>query len=223
MARTKTLLLLRTEIYERSETREIQVPTAELTRQINGSIAELYDLLVSVNKDFYLSSNNISVVSGTETYALPADFWRVQGVDVLSSGKYYPMPRFNFAERHQLQDSGDVIRSARYRVMGSNLRIRPKPTWTGTAVLWYIPAPAQLVNDSDTFDGIAGWEEYVVVDCCIKLAQKREEDASLLVKLKGDLVARIRSSACERDDAEPDRVRDVESESLDGIMPVLNP
>jgi len=214
MARTKTLANLRTEAYERADVRDSYIPEAEMNRLINASLAELYDLLVSVNQDWYLSSDDITVVSGTATYALPADFWRAVGVDYQSSNTWYPMLRFNWAERNQYQDGATSRSLTRYRVSGGNLRLRPTPDWGGTVRLWYIPAPDTLTLDADTFDGVAGWEEYAIADVVIKIRSKREEDATLEVAQKKALFARIKASAATRDSGNPDRVRDVAAELI---------
>jgi hypothetical protein len=212
MARTRTLLQLRTEVRNRGDFQSVRHTDAELTRSINESIAELYDLLVSSNKDYYLDSKDYSVVAGTDTYALPTDFYKVVGVDVQDSSRWRLMRRFNWSERNQLQESAATKWNTRYRVMGSNLRLRPSPSWTGTIRFWYIPAPAELVNDGDTFDGIAGWEEYVITDCVIKGRVKDEDDVRDLLIAKEKLEKRIKHESHERDDGEPDRVRDVTAE-----------
>ena len=214
MARNRTFAEIKAEVYERSDVDTNYVSAAEMGRMVNASLAELYDLLVSVNKDLYVSSQSVSVVSGTDEYDLASDFYRIEGVDVTSGSKSYPMKRFNFSERNALQDAGATELSTRYRAIGTTIKFIPTPNWSGTVTVWYCPAPSELDEDSDTWNGFAGWEEYAVVDCCIKLAQKQEEDATLLVKQKADLVARIRNMATDLDDNEPDRIRDVEMETL---------
>lgn len=213
MARTRTLAQLRTEIQNRGDLRSIRHPDAQVDRNINQSIAELYDLLINADPDYYLSSDDISVTSGTANYALASDFYKAVGVDVQDTdSNWYVMRKFNFAERNQLQDTGTERLDARYRIMGSNLRLRPTPAWTGTVRLWYIPAPTVLTSDSDTFDGISGWEEFVIVDGIIKARVKDEEDITDVMAQKQMLIRRIENMAASRDTGEPDRVRDVYGE-----------
>lgn len=211
MARSETLLGLRTQIRSRGEFRPTYISDSELTTMINQSIAELYDLLVSVNQDYYLSSADLAVVAGTAAYALPATFYKAFGVDyVRPDGTLCPLAKFMWPER------GSLVRAAsaeltRYRVMGDNLRLEPVPGWSGTVRFWYIPAPTKLTADGQTFDGIAGWEEYVVLDCCIKCAAKEESDASVFMAQKAAQAERIRSLGSERDYHEADRVVDVQT------------
>ena len=213
MARTKSLGTLQTEIRGRGEIRTNYVSAAELIAWINGSIAELYELLVNVNKDFYRSYHDITVVSGTGTYALDTDHYRLTGVDVQDGSNWYRLRRFNPEERNRLQGSGASKRETMYRAMGrTNLILAPTPSWGGTVRVWYIPNPPNYATDgsenSNTFDYIAGWEEYVITDCLIKFAGKEESDASLYAAQKNALIRRIKSMAADLDDAEPDRIRD---------------
>lgn len=53
-------------------------------------------------------------------------------------------------------------------------------------------------DQANVFDGINGWEEYVIVDCAIKGAQKQEADVSALMAQKGSLMARIDAMAQSR-------------------------
>jgi hypothetical protein len=216
MPRTRTLAQLRTEIRNRGDLLSVRHSDDELTRNINQSIADLYTQLVDLSKDYFLSSVDVSVTSGTANYNLStagaADVYKILGVDVQDSGRWYSLRRFNWSERNQLQDSGSTKRNTRYRVMADNVRLRPDPGWSGTLRVWYIPAPSVLSADSDTFDGIAGWEEYVILDCIIKARIKDEESYDSILNQKTILEKKIRAQANERDDGEPDRVRDVESE-----------
>lgn len=215
MARTRTLTELIAEVRERGDFRSVRHPDADITRRINQSIAELYDLLVSVNQDYFLDSDDISVVSGTDSYSLDTAFFKVLGVDVQFGSNWYPVRKFQWAERNQYQDGGTSQRDVRYRIMGQKLYLRPTPRWSGTVRVWFIPAPTVLSAGSDTFDGISGWEEYVIVDCVIKGKLKDEEPADEWMAIKGQLAGRIRDLAAERDPGEPDRVRDVFGEYQD--------
>lgn len=64
-------------------------------------------------------------------------------------------------------------------------------------------------NDATTLDGIAGWEEYIVVDAAIKAQIKQEGDFSPLGAQKADMKARIESMAEGRDVGQAMHVSDV--------------
>ena len=213
MASPRTLQELRDEIRDRADVREAQWPDPQLDRLINQQLARLYRLLVTVNKDHFIDSDIVNVVAGTAAYNLPATFWRVLGVDVLNGSRWYPLRRFTFAER--LQHQGNSSRTTtRYRVMGSDLLLRPEPTWSGQINLHFIPAPPVLSLGSDETDGFAGFEEYAVVNAALAIKEAAEEDVQALLIERKALYSDIKNASAERDDAEPDRVRDVEAEGV---------
>lgn len=217
MADSVALSALRTLIRDRYELDDNYVSDSSLNSWINSSIHELYDLLVDANSDWYAkASSSIAIVAGTSSYAISStasDFYKLVGVDVLDdSGQWRNMQPFTLAERNRYVGSGEKS-LARYRVMNASLHITPTPAWSGSVRIWYLPVAATLSSDGSTFDAINGWEEYVVVDCCIKAAAKEEADASLWAAQKQALIQRIRTNAQQVDDGEPARVRDVDAES----------
>lgn len=224
MAYNKTVSTLRAEIQERGEIPTNYVSNSELTAWMNGSLAELYDLVVDQNKDFYVSTNTIAITSGNTEYSLPTDFYRLVGVDIEdSSGQNYAMRKYQFHERNLGQGgSGDKL-DARYRIINSQFHVSPSPTWSGSVYVHYIPAPPSYAtngdDDSCTFDFVAGWDEYVVLDCLIKFAGKDEQDPSIFMAQKETTRRRVVSMSQTVDDNEPDKVRDVENEYLQDRWP----
>jgi hypothetical protein len=226
MPRTRTFLQLQDEVYERADVRESHIERPEMRRLVNGGLARLYRILVRASPDWVESSTDLAVVSGTAVYAMPADFWMIRNVAFNDNGRWIPMRRFMSSERYQFQ-TGSQKWDVRYRIRDSGIRVggtaqlelRPEPNWSDTVRVAYIPAPPSLdltgADDAVTLDGVAGWEEFVILDAVIKLKEKQEEDATSeigdLVRLKAD----IAEDASDRDEGEPKRVRDVENELSD--------
>lgn len=189
----------------------------ELNSFINASMRELYDLLVSTYQDYYLSSADTSLVAGTDTYSLPSDFYKLRGIDLLINGSatnFVTLEQFNFGERSSVDSTivlnYDSARRLQYIIQGSNVRFLPQPSSTDTYKMWYIPVSTTLVNDTDTFDGINGFEEYIVVDAAIKMVQKEESDVTVLFAQKQALTQRIMDMGEDRDAGSPKTVTDVD-------------
>lgn len=70
--------------------------------------------------------------------------------------------------------------------------------------------------DSALFDGISGWEEYVVIGAAIKAMAKEESDVSVLMARKNAMLVRINDMAEARDAGEPMCVSDSRSNNLYG-------
>lgn len=202
---------MRTQIRDRYELDDNYVSDSTLNAWINGSYQDLYDLMLAANTDWFTTTDtSITVSSGTSAYSLPADFYKLVGVDVADGSDWYNLRPFNLAERNRYTNGDKSF--ARYRIMNGQIHIYPTPAWGAGLRLWYVPVPTALSGDGDTLDGVNGWEEYVIVDVMIKAAQKEEQDATLLVAQKEALIKRIQKLAQHVDDGEAPRVRDTQAE-----------
>ena len=164
---------------------------ADITRLINTSLTELYDLLVeAAPPDYYLDTTTVTTVAGTTAYTLPVDFRSI--VTVLapdgSSGRLRAVEMFD-----------DSYRS-RY--------IAPQAALDLTVE--YVKAPPVLVDDADTFDGVSGWDELIVLLVARQLLRKQRRDVSMLDVGINEMRQRIQSLAPQRQMAGPLMIRDVE-------------
>lgn len=209
MAKTITLANLRTEVRRRADMEGSGFVTdSELTSYINNSATELRDILIQKFQDYYITSDDISIVSGTDTYNLAADFYKALGVDmVINSRQSVTMRPFMFRERNRYVYNPP--RGYRYRILGDQVRVIPEPTSSFTMRIWYVPTFTNLSADGDTLDGVHGWEEYVIIDAAIKCLRKEESDTSALLQDKMFITKRIEEAADNRDVGEPQRVVDV--------------
>lgn len=186
---------------------------------INQSIAELWDILVASDPQRFYKSTTVSTTAGTKSYALPADFYQIHGMDLNSGDERITLEPYQFAERNRYRWNhivgvGNDRTHVRYRVMGQGidgteglLYFEPDPG-TETYTLHYIQAPQELAADDDDFDGVAGWEEWVIYDVGIRMMLKEEADASALERERARIEARIRRMAGERDSGTAPRVQD---------------
>jgi len=170
--------------------------------------------------------------NGTAQVTAPA-FYKLLGIDHQITGTpgdprgiYVKMQRFKMAERNQY--SFPVWASQWY----GNIVIKYHLQNTNPAQLWFIPLPPggrtirvfyaarffPLVNDTDVFDAINGWEEYVVADCALKVLPKEEslEVSSLWTGIKAELKARLIDMAETRDIGTPSTVVDVYTSDYPG-------
>ena len=80
----------------------------------------------------------------------------------------------------------------------------------------------QVTNNSSTFvvprakwtsmiDGVSGWEEYILVDCVIKMKSKEESDVGVEMAEKQSLLARIEAASENRDASAAQHTSDVMS------------
>jgi hypothetical protein len=210
-----TLSELRDQVRQRSDQENSKfIGDAELNGYINDSYLELYDILVSKYEDYY-SATATFTLSGTNSYALPSNLYKLRGVDfqINAPSDWTSLKPFNFMERNSRNRIGSRvrfgIRDITYRMMGSNLLFLPETDCDGTYRIWYIPKLTQLVSDSDALTGVLDFDEYIVVDAAIKCLGKEESDATLLMATKQALLERVKTMSADRDAGMPQRVGDV--------------
>lgn len=201
------------------------VTVPEWNTYINQSYFELYDLLVTVYEDYYVSTVNISTDGTTNQYPLPdgilysaaSPFYKLWGVDLgvaANTNAWVTLKKFDAISRNryifpQLTSTYLGVFNLRYRLVGNTLMLIPTPSSGQTLRVWYIPRLTQLLKDTDALEGISGWSEYVITDAAIKALQKEESDVTLLMAQKQMLQKRIEETAMNRDVGQPDTVSDV--------------
>lgn len=220
--RTITLGELKQKSRERADMVNSQfVKNSELVGLINDSITDLYDLLVDTYEDYYIKEQSLTTVFGQDTYSLPDDFYKMRGVDYfLSPTEFLSVRPFQFTERNIFnrslvyESSYNAESRLRYRIVGNNIKFIPVPDVQKEIKFWYVPVSENLIDDIDTFDGINGYEELVIVDVAIKMLAKEESDTTQLERRYARLWKRVTDSAANRDAGESSRVSDVGNRSL---------
>ena len=141
-----TLTELRTLTRQRADMENSQfVDDTELTRYLNNSWGELYNLIgENFNEDYFTTSTTISLTSGTDSYSLPSDFYKLRGVDlVVTSTESVPLRRYNWAQR--TRNSLTVYaRDYRYRLQKNSIVFTPVPSTSDSIKVFYIPSPRKL-------------------------------------------------------------------------------
>lgn len=215
MARSRTLVNLRTDVRQRANLENSTFVTdAELNEYINQSIAELYDLLVQAQgHDYYLTSYTFNTADGTTDYTLPADFYQVISVRGSIRGANITFEPWQDWHRTLLEPiPGYRGVPTSFRVRQGNITILPTPNGVYPVTMEYLPCSARLANDSDTWDGYNGWEEYAIWRAVSYCQAKERTDPGFAMAQIAKLEDRIRRLAGNRNQFGPDKIRDVEAE-----------
>lgn len=203
MARTLTLLELRTQVRQRGDYENSDVFTdAILTAWVNDAIAEVYQLLVQSDQLYYTIDTTLTATPGSDSIPLPADFYKLDGLDLrLGSSQFVPLPAHSIAERNAYgQRTG---RPVSYRVQANQIRLMPIPSSAETLRLAYTPCAAKLVSDSDTFDGINGWEHLLIAKVLLLCDEREERPLGDRMARIQALEAEVRTAADARNTSEP--------------------
>lgn len=153
---------------------------SDLNRAINQSIQRFRELVSSHSINHYLVSVTKSTTAGaTSPYPfqvldLSAEsplVTRVYSVDATVTGTVIPLVAEQFSARADYQ--GIPGPPAAFASMTTyKLAILPAPDSVYQLVIWYLPQLTDLSADGDTFDGIAGYEDWITWDVLLKLIQR---------------------------------------------------
>lgn len=214
MPDTRQLSQIRTDVRRYADMENSAfVSDAEIDRLINLGVRALWGLLAKWDIDRPAQHTEIATTAGTREYALPSDFVAVRLVEVLKasgSEDAYPIQAYNLSEGHTSSTglwgsafaTGEHLRYAIFGqgLDGSETRIRFDPDPEGRYFrVWYLAGPGTLVNDTDTYDGVVGWDDWVALWAAEQLMAKEESDPSLLIRRRSELSEVIRTIAVSRD------------------------
>ena len=210
------------------------VTLPEWNTNINQSMMELYDLLITVFEDYavappfkFIANGNqfqypmpngaLQYLNDANQTFTPKAFYKLLGVDLglnTAANAYVTINKFNFMDRNRFifPNTASTIYGVfnlQYRLVGNNLEFIPTPCSGQQIRVWYVPRLDKLLSDKDISDiGISGWLEYVIT-AAIKALQKEEADVSVLAAQKMALIKRIEETAANRDAGQPDHIADV--------------
>jgi len=184
MSRTRTLTLLRDDIRYQADVQGFTVrhDNTNLNRLINESIQKYREDVSAEGITHFLTSTSSTLTSGvTSGYpfkildltAVSPSIVRVFGIHLkLADERWVPLRSVDFSECTNFQwadNSAGQVPEAFANITTYTFAILPAAGYDMTYRAWYLPVLADLSSDSDTFDGVAGWEQWVVWDVCLKI------------------------------------------------------
>ena len=178
----------------------------ELIRYANLAYRDLYAQIVMSKEHYFTTNASIAVIAGTDSYSLPTDFYKLDGVDLAldNSGRYLTLQPFMFKERNKFR-SGLALSTApfgmvmRYVLVGDNIRFIPLPSQSATIQLWYTPEPETLATFADYIHVPIGGDEYMSLYVACAMLAKEESDSTTLNQKRLEVLDQMRVSLKDRD------------------------
>jgi hypothetical protein len=206
---TKTLLQLRDIVRFRGTfENSAKFTDARVDVEINAAAAELHELLADSNEGYLDTTATVATVAAQDYVALPADFWRLRGVDILIGGRYCELDQVGINDRNKFQVSSG--RPEAYRVAAGSTRGRlilyPTPNAIETIRVVYTPTVTALTLDADTVEGFNEWHDLIIAGTLLRLFQREERPLGEIQQEIARLQQRIRSAAGQRRAAEPELI-----------------
>lgn len=198
----------------------------ELIRYLNMAYKDLYAQIVLSKEFYFTTSSTISVVGGTDTYSLPSDFYKLDGVDLQldSSGRYLTLRPFQFLERNKFRSGFNVPLAPygqvfRYLIAGSSIRFLPLPSQNATIQLWYTPEPTTITAFATTLSLPIGGDEYMSLYVACAMLAKEESDTSQLNFKRMEVLEQLKNSLKDRDQGSVSYVVDESTVNAGAIYP----
>ncbi len=212
---TRTLAQLRTDIRQRGNYNRSAVFTDTiLTRWVNIACKELYRVLRKVFGAHYYTKEDATLVSvaDQDTINLPSDFLTSIAFEEKVSNEWVPVPRINIKDRPRFNDVRRVAYLGSkygYFLRANTIVLSPIPSTVDTFRLTYVPTFTDLSADGDTFDGIIGYEEYVILRVMAMCAARdKSPDGAAKARTAEQYLKDISMDASPRDVGEPELLPD---------------
>lgn len=219
MTDTATASVIMTDVRRLTDTEnDANIADAYLLTLIDRSYNKLYRQIATQYESFFdTEDTSKSLVVGQRTYALASDLMHLKGVDIVVGTDRIPIKRFSFGDRGSLSNDPRIIRydadryqtHYRYKTEANNLRIDPLPESTEQLIMTYVPKPTRITSSSDTFDVIAGFDDFILYDAAIQVMMRQERDPAPYVAMRQDALNQVIQTVSPREVADPVNVRDV--------------
>lgn len=181
---------------------------------IDQEKARLWEMLIDAGLGYYAEAtpDQWTTNGSTGVHALTATFGRLIAVEFQeSTSRWCDVPRAHPAEVADYGTTGTYAEA--YRFDGANVVLLPTP---GAGLVYrvrYFAAPAVMSGDSDTVDGVSGFEEYIILAVAVKMKNKQESNASALWARRQEILDRIEKARFDRLQYRPaGRIRDTDSD-----------
>ena len=174
-----------------------------LSDLVNLGLGELHDLIVNNNgEEYFRKTTTFSVTSASESYDLPADFYKALALFHQSNGRRFPIKKWNPQE-----------------IGGSSTT----PLSSGTIELWYVPQFQKLKSNKSLVDIILPftWEDFAALHAAVRILIEEESDASALKEERERQRARIIAMLSPPDQNEPEGIVDIDNRWHQGYAALL--
>lgn len=179
---------------------------ARVNVEINAAWAELFEILVDSNEGYFDKDSTTPTVASQAYVDLPADFWRLRGVDILIGGKYRALEQVGIEQRNDFQTSTGL--PVAYRTIAGGARGRvalyPTPSGVSTLRIVYTPTYTPLSADGDTVEAWNDWSEYIIAGALLRMDQREERPLAERQQELERLRQRIVKATSQRRAAEPE-------------------
>lgn len=125
----------------------------QLRRFVNRSYKEVYNQILQLSQEFFITTTDVTWVSGTEEYSFPAGgVHRIALVEYVNGARRDTLRRIPIARKNEFNDryglSGQSSTHWFLRANKIGFAPIPRENLTNAVKIWYVPPAADLVTGS---------------------------------------------------------------------------
>jgi hypothetical protein len=172
---------------------------------INDAVGEGWDVIVSKWLDYYISTQSISLIAGTDEYSLATDFYKLRVVWIQDGTRWIKLSPASLDAAHEFTGNSVGTKGEyRYRLTNRKLVLMPVPSSAETLRVYYIPIKTEMSSDSDsvTFDVPIELKYIIAIAWRDVLDQQNLDPSPAIAKIQ-QYEQKLRTAADSLDASEP--------------------
>jgi hypothetical protein len=171
---------------------------------VNEALTELWDTIVGKWADYYTVNTIQLATIGNQQIFAAVNWYKVRKLErdrsgAAATGEWEKVQPTSLDGEHLYRDA---LRY-RYYLRDSKIWLTPTPTVADRLRLHYITPAPLFATDSDSFDGINGYESILVQKGKLAVESELKLDTANSLRRVMELEARIRTAADAQDASEP--------------------
>lgn len=209
MSRAATLAQLREDVQNQADVAGATTRTTPslINRLLNQAVQRFRERISAEGSTHYLTSTTGTLgVGATSPYpfyvldltGVSPGIVRTYGVDVTVNSEVISLSHVSFNDRDKYGGPNNTdIPAAWSHFSREQLAILPPSSGSYPYVVWYLPVLADMTSDGSSFDGVAGWEEFVTWDvvCRIIVRDQYPTAYQMAVQYRTEIWADIMKTA----------------------------
>lgn len=181
-------------------------PSTELMRYVNLAFRDVRQQITLAKEQYFTTLYTFPIVGGTDTYDLPADFYKLDGVDLYldDSGRFLTLTNFMLKERNKYRSSLAIptayyAQVYKYLLFDNKIRFIPVPSQSANIQLWYTPEAPLITSLQQTLTLPMGCDEYMSLYMACAMLAKEESDTSQFNAKRMEIIDQLKNSLKDRD------------------------
>jgi hypothetical protein len=190
------------------------ITDANIEERGNANLRKVFLALVRARgHDYFRAFTDITTEPNVSSYPLAANLLETLSLDRKVGDRWEEVLDFNEAERNERDYWFSCIRSGapfRFQLRGNNIEFSPVPRTVEIFRLHYVPQFTPITRAlGNSFDGVAGFEEWAVWETLAEFQAKDSSDWTLSMAKAGWWEKEVESMAGKRNAGMPKRVQRV--------------